>query len=304
MKAISNLMNLLPFKKRSAHDSMERSVSRRHATIMWLLYGALFIAIMGALAYIGSTYQTKTLPSGKLSLTTPYTNYLATDEITFTITNNFNSTIVFKNNCPQEPLVVYRWDGNAWKRIHAMADPLTCVGKKSTIEVPSGASVTGTFKSVQSLFSQPGYYRIVAYVDALNSMAYRDIRIVDTPIPPEIPVAVAPTQNNTSTSRQRSSTGTSGSSAPAPTTPPPSPPALQSISLTHAAGTINLDYSATTLFFKSVTFNAGSGCSSYEKNRSSGTSIEINFKCAGGETQIVVYISGGTVYQNCEGNRC
>lgn len=281
-------------------DSMEHAYEKHHAIALWLLYGGVASILLIGLAIAGSRLRTRVTPTGTIKLSTPYSTYLVGEQIQFTITNNFNSAITFANNCPNEPLVVYKQVNNQWQRVHDRADAKTCKNQAKVVKIASRSSASGSFAGHERLFSQPGKYRIAAYVEFFNTVAVRDINVIAKPAVPAIPALLssrAVTGNSRQSTSSKSQASTS-STAQNITSNVSSSPTTQSKTISLSAGTIQLTYSSTTIYLGSVTPKPP--CSSYEANRNSGSSIEVTFKCSGDETQILLYLSGGTVVYNVD----
>lgn len=202
--------------------------------IKWGIFWAVIaiastIGIYQAAAHV----RTHSLPIGQLELTLPYTKYVAGEEIAFSLTNSFNTTIFVANECPSEPLMVYKLVDSKWVRIHDTASKTDCPSEARTIAVPSNGIVTGSFARWKNLFAQPGKYRIVAYVEYYNALPYADIEIVGKQATAAAPQATAvassaPVLNaKTVASGAKSTTVPSWNSTTVAATPKPSstPPA-------------------------------------------------------------------------------
>lgn len=189
--------------------SMELEYTR-HPARTYLHWAILYISLFALLAVIGlffaSKIRTYSLPSGALSLTVPYGRYLQGEAVTFTLKNNFNAPVYVADNCPEEPLAVYKLVNSTWQRIHDYTSQASCSGMQRQIVIPAGGQQQGSFADWPNLFSQPGKYRIVAYVEYFNTMTYQDIEIVATPKPvvqqpvqTQVITSPAPTQTTPTT---------------------------------------------------------------------------------------------------------
>ena len=81
--------------------------------------------------------------------------------VTVTLTNTSAVNEFVVNNCPHEPLAVYKLVGAHPVRITAATAVTTCAGEPSTYELPAGSSISTGYRNWPKLFSQPGYYQIV-----------------------------------------------------------------------------------------------------------------------------------------------
>jgi hypothetical protein len=122
--------------------------------------------------------ETHIVPVGQVKLTVPYSKYIVGEKISYTIKNNYNSSIYIINNCPSEPLAVYRFENNKWVRQHDQTTQGECAGQQRQINVEPGGSITGDFSPWHNLFKTPGKYRLVVAVEHYNSLPYQDFEVV------------------------------------------------------------------------------------------------------------------------------
>jgi hypothetical protein len=273
-------------------------ISRFHQAILAGAYVAVLGAVIGVLFILGSRVRTHTLPSGSISLQIPYSKYLVGEAVSFTVKNNFNSAIYIANNCPAEPLAVYKLENQKWVRIHDTADIHECHTEDRQIRIPAGGSSSGSFAGWRNLFNTPGKYRLVVFVEYYNTLPYQDLEVIAKPAVPDIPAIVPkkPTvSTNTSPSRstnQTTNTGSGGSLNSGATTDTSK---QQTVSI--SAGKVTVSYNATTVTVLSVTPSSGY---TYELNRTSGTQVQITFQGAGGETQLTLSVRNGQLVQSVE----
>ncbi len=150
--------------------------------LYWAIFwSVLLVAVLVATYQVAAHVRTHTAATGQLSLAVPYTKYTVGEEVAFSLTNSFNTTIFVSNECPSEPLMVYRQINNKWVRIHDSVSQSDCKNESRTIAVPSNGVVTGSFAKWKNLFAKPGKYRIVAYVEYYNALPYQDIEIIEKP---------------------------------------------------------------------------------------------------------------------------
>ena len=159
-----------------------------------IAYGLIMIIVALGIFQIASQIKTRTLPVGQIELHVAHTRYLVGEPITFTITNNYNSTIYVANNCPTEPLNVYRQVSGKWQRVHDQADKKDCSTEDRQIKIPASGSIASSFAPWKHLFEQPGKYRVVAYVEYYNALPYQELEIIAPPALTPMPVN-KPTNN-------------------------------------------------------------------------------------------------------------
>ncbi len=290
---------------------------KRHAANPYKTYigwGVFYVAVIAGAIYgflqFASAFHTHSAPTGSVELHVPYGKYLVGEPIGFSVTNNYTTTISITNNCPGEPLAVYKLVKKTWERIHATSKKSTCEGDDRFITIQPGKTVSGSYKNWSSLFKNPGKYRIAVHIPYFNSVAYQDFSVVKKPVVKKttkkkttgtttpVPITV-PAPTNTSPSvhhedddddedehEQQSSGGSSSSSSQSATIP------------VGSKGTVVLSYTSSQITVVSVA--PSSGCW-YEGRHPGyvGSFIEITFKC-GGETQLQAWLSGGTLRTKIE----
>ncbi len=167
-------------------SSMELEFTKRPAVtyIKWSMVYLVILALIVAVALLlAGKIRTYSLPTGAVELSMPYGRYLVGEPVTFTLKNNFNAPIYVANNCPDEPLAVYKLEQSTWVRIHDETTLTSCTTKERQIMIAAGGEQNGSFAKWKHLFNKPGTYRIVAFVEYFNTMPYQDIEIVAKPKP-------------------------------------------------------------------------------------------------------------------------
>jgi hypothetical protein len=152
--------------------------------LRWLgVYAVLTLAVLGGSYAMVSRIRTYSLPTGGVQLSVPYSTYITGETVSFTVKNNFNSAIYINNGCPSEPLSVYRFENNAWVRIHATTALTNCASQERTVKVPANSAMTATFANWPTLFASPGKYRLVMQVQYYNALPYQDFEVITPPAP-------------------------------------------------------------------------------------------------------------------------
>ena len=189
-------------------------------SLFWVVVYILIAGfIIGGANIAANQVRTHTLPTGDVTLTVLYSKYVVGESINFTIKNNYNSSISILNNCPAEPLAVYRQasDGS-WIRQHDYASYGACSTEQRQVSVAAGQSVTGSFDPWPNLFVNPGKYRVVAFVEYYNALPYQEFEVI-------APKTLSTTQQQPSTVADTTSNSTS---TPSTTSSPNSSSASQS----------------------------------------------------------------------------
>lgn len=166
----------------------------RNPKLTYIKWGVVYVVFFALAAtiflLIADRIHTYSIPQGSFELTIPYSKYLVGESVAFTLKNNFNSPVRVTNDCPGEPLAVYKLDGKNWVRIHAQASSDSCKQKERQITIPAGGQQSGNFDEWKELFANPGTYRVVARVQYFNSMPYQDFKVIKKPTPAPAPAPV------------------------------------------------------------------------------------------------------------------
>ncbi len=185
----------------------------RNPRTTYLKWGVLYVIFFTLLAIIfllvAGRIHTYSAAQGSFELSLPYAKYLVGEPIIFTFKNNFNSSVYVTDDCPNEPLAVYKLEGTTWVRIHDVALSDSCANKDRQIVIPAGGQRVGDFSAWKNLFATPGKYRIVAYVEYFDAMPYQDFEVIAKPTP----AVATPSPTTTPTN-----TNTNENTTPAPTT--------------------------------------------------------------------------------------
>lgn len=173
----------------------------------WIaIYCLVIVSIVFVVVIVADQIKTHILPTGQVKLTVPYSKYLVGETVSYTLKNNYNSSVYIINNCPSEPLAVYRLEKDKWIRQHDQASKSECAGENRQVSIAAGDSISGNFAPWHHLFSQPGKYRLVAVVEHYNSLPYQEFEVVaanvstvSTPIKQQSTAVSVPKSTTTST---------------------------------------------------------------------------------------------------------
>lgn len=133
-------------------------------------YGVVAI-LMGIVGYQTVHYSSaQSLPSNQVELQMSKPSYSVGEVVRFTLTNNLPQAISVTNNCPNEPLTVFKQQQNAWLQIHATAaNSDKCLNEPRSYSVLPKGQVSATYIFWPSLFSAPGHYRITAPIEGFDN---------------------------------------------------------------------------------------------------------------------------------------
>lgn len=240
----------------------------QHPLRIRIFWAAVYLSIVVGFVFgmyaAATRIKTHTLPVGQVQLTIPYSKYLVGETVSFTLTNNYNSPIYIINNCPSEPLEVYRQEGGKWVRQHDQAAISDCHIEQRQVIVPANGIVNGTFAPWHNLFSTPGKYRVVAFVEYYNALPYQELEIIAQPAKQTAPTSVAPYTTK------------------------------QSKTVTTSYGTISVQYDTSYIYVTSIAPNTANNCRYQGGN--SGAVVRVTFICGDENTlQLKLSIVGSQI---------
>ena len=166
--------------------------------LLWVLFYLLVICIIGLFVHhVLEEHGDDQLPSGHVELSVSSGQYQPGETIYFTIKNNFPTKIYITNNCPSEPLNVYRWSGTRWDQIHDTAPSAEseCYTQPRRVLIEAGKTVTYSFKDWPNLLSKPGVYRLVLVIDHYDQLPFVDFKILEKPAEPQHIITTHNTSN-------------------------------------------------------------------------------------------------------------
>lgn len=152
--------------------------------LAWMaFYVLLGVAVIFGIYIFANNVRARTLPVGQIEIHSVQSKYLLGEPVNVKVTNNLSTQIYVGNECPKEPLSIYRQEDDRWVRMHGTADLKICKSQNRIIELAANSSSIVNFGLWQKMFSKAGKYRVVAIVDNYNSLPYEDFEIVEPPKP-------------------------------------------------------------------------------------------------------------------------
>jgi hypothetical protein len=121
------------------------------------------------------------LPSGYIDLKISKEYYELDEPVEFTVVNHFPTKIYVSNQCPKEPLHVFKWADDSWTQLHeeAVGGESKCINQPRSVEIAAEGSRTYNFNDWPNLFKDPGVYRIVMAVDHSPDLVYQDFQVLE-----------------------------------------------------------------------------------------------------------------------------
>ncbi|KKS29559.1 MAG: hypothetical protein UU89_C0018G0001 [Parcubacteria group bacterium GW2011_GWC2_42_11] len=171
---------------------------------VWLIF--YFVLVGGVFAYAKEWYSQhdeNQLPSGHIELMMSKSAYQLGETVEFTVVNRFPTTVYVTNHCPNEPLNVYRWEGEQWVVLHdtVLGGKSVCASEERNVAIPTEGSRTYNFSDWPNLFKEPGVYRIALVVDHYIDIPFEDfvilqpaevVEIMEEPVYKTSPTPVVP----------------------------------------------------------------------------------------------------------------
>ncbi len=190
---------------------LNRELRTKHMTIrfhiLWVIFYILLITGFVKLGlHVYREHDEDQFPPGSIVLKVSKTRYKPGEAVSFSIQNQFPNTIYVTNNCPEEPLNVYRWDDNRWEQTHATAKDKNsnCHKQPRHIAIKPNSTRKYDFKDWPTLFKKPGVYRLAMKIDHSDEIVFDDFvvlrpaRVIKKPGP----------ENQSSTREQTTTTET------------------------------------------------------------------------------------------------
>jgi hypothetical protein len=169
----------------------KKSITKRFY-LSWIIVYLLMIS--GVAAYGATVYQKydeRQLPSGYVQLSVSKSHYQPGETVSFTVTNHFPVAIYVTNECPKEPLNVYRWESEQWIELHDTAsDDSECYTEPRRVPIPSEGAQSYDFADWPNLFAKPGVYRIATAIDHYGDVPFQDFVVLEPAEVIQVPVTV------------------------------------------------------------------------------------------------------------------
>jgi hypothetical protein len=142
-----------------------KGMSRRYRYILMAPYAVAFVALIIVGYQLLKSSSPESLDQSGVGLTTSKPQYAIGENIKYTIVNSTKAPVYVANNCPGEPLQVYRMENGRWSRLHSSVDKSKCVNENRTYEIAAESQVSSTYRYWLNLFSIPGQYRLTAPIE-------------------------------------------------------------------------------------------------------------------------------------------
>ena len=168
---------------RKLQNNMKRILTLFHRYHLgWLILATAFIGVLTVSAFQEiSHYSQNQLPSGFVELKLNKTKYQLGEQISFRVINHFPTPIYVLNQCPSEPLHVFKWNGESWIQLHDKTQDADseCYQEPRNIAIASEGQREYNFDEWPNLFTQPGVYRIAMNIDHYDDIPFQDFVILE-----------------------------------------------------------------------------------------------------------------------------
>lgn len=144
-----------------------------------LFYG-MFIIPMALGGYMATRMMlAEPLPAyPNATLTLAQQRYEEGEVVQFVLANNEGRALRLDNDCPGEPLSVYRLYGQEWRAVSTYSSTIACDTTQTAIVVEPGARMSMSYEHWSDLFSEPGTYRIVARFQGFDGELSSQIEVI------------------------------------------------------------------------------------------------------------------------------
>lgn len=150
--------------------------------LSWILF---YVVLTGAMVTYAKTsiikYEEQKLPSGHIELKLDKVEYQLGENINFQVVNHFPVGIYVINQCPSEPLYVFRWENDEWIQIHDKVEDADseCYLEPRNILINSEGGREYDFHEWPNLFKDPGVYRIALAIEGYDDIPFQDFKILE-----------------------------------------------------------------------------------------------------------------------------
>src|SRR5665213_417620 len=100
------------------------------------------------------------VPASGIGVSVGQPQYKVGQDVTVTLSNATPNNVYVTNNCPNEPLAVYKLENNSWVAINAATNISKCADEPRNYEIPADRSIKTDYRYWPGLFAQAGHYRI------------------------------------------------------------------------------------------------------------------------------------------------
>lgn len=136
----------------------------------------LFLVILSSVLLLSkgcnqNTEITSTLSQSDIGIATQKTEYAYGKEVRINLQNNLDETIVIENECPAEPLNVYKYYNGEWTQVTASLE-LDCSETQDIVLQPGQKTSISYNHWTYNLFSELGRYQIRYSPDTEDAKTY------------------------------------------------------------------------------------------------------------------------------------
>lgn len=121
------------------------------------------------------------LPDNALEIIFSKPQYILNEEIFFGVLNKTNQTLRVENECPGEPLEVYRLENNVWMHLKNQAK-IMCKSTKDIVIQPYELKGSSYLPWQGVIFSVPGKYKIELRVEGYGNKFEKEFEIAARPL--------------------------------------------------------------------------------------------------------------------------
>lgn len=118
------------------------------------------------------------IPEGSIEIITDKNNYKVGEEIFFAVQNKTEETFKIENECPYEPLEIYRLENGKWRHLKA-SSRVKCNGNEVVILSPYELKGASFLPWEKLIFDKPGKYKLELEIIGYKSSFEKEIEIYE-----------------------------------------------------------------------------------------------------------------------------
>ncbi|MBI5306596.1 hypothetical protein HZB04_03370 [Candidatus Wolfebacteria bacterium] len=118
------------------------------------------------------------IPPNSIEVITDKDRYKIGEEIFFAVQNKTEETFKIENECPSEPLEIYKLENNFWRHLKA-SSYIQCKNNKTIILHPYELLGASYLPWEKLIFDKPGKYKLKLEIIGYKSKFEKEIEIIE-----------------------------------------------------------------------------------------------------------------------------
>jgi cyclophilin family peptidyl-prolyl cis-trans isomerase len=133
--------------------------------------------IKGVVESLGIFERFRSLPADAAEIVLSKESYEVGEEIIFGVQNRTDKVIMVDNECPYEPLEIYRWNDSRWEHIKAQAKVECRTGDQEIVIEPHSLVGSTFLPWSKIIFNETGKYRLELKIHGFANVFYKEFEI-------------------------------------------------------------------------------------------------------------------------------